>query len=133
MKTLSYKVRPRRTWSGGPRRGAGCEEPSLLSLAARGDVHVGGTRDMELRQQRTGTKVQSAMSEARLEIRRTLQIPPKAGFHSLSQCKNILTQFLQGLEDMALREQSSALVMQQIPSHPRVRDSSCACSPITVV
>lgn len=74
-KMLSYKRRPKRAWSGGLRRGAGCEGLSLLSLAARGDTHVGERRDMELIQQCTGPEVQSAMSEARLEIRRRLRIP----------------------------------------------------------
>ena len=58
------------------------------------------------------------MSEARLEIRRSLRIPEKAGFHTLSQRENTLTQFLQELEDTALQEQSPASVTQQVPSHP---------------
>lgn len=84
-------------------------------------MDVGWQRDVELRQQYTGMKVQSAMNEARLEMRRRLQIPKKAGFHTLSHCEKTLTQFLRGLEDMALQEQSPASGTQQVPSHPAFR------------
>lgn len=67
---LSCKRRPRKAWCGEPRRGAGCER---LSLAARADVDVGGGRDVELQQQSTGTKVQSALREAGLAVRSRLR------------------------------------------------------------
>lgn len=111
---LPYKRRPKKALCGHLRRGAGCEGLSLLVLAARVGMDVGWQRDVELRQQYTGMKVQSAMNEARLEMRRRLQIPKKAGFHTLSHCEKTLTQFLRGLEDMALQEQSPASGTQQV-------------------
>lgn len=47
----------------------------------------------------------------------------------MSLCKKTLTWFLQGLEHMALQEQSPALVTQKDPSHPCVQAPPVCDSP----